>query len=90
MDIIKVRDEIVDAEAVEFSSIPSEKLARLLATQREYNVTIRVLAIVVEMLLKVTGAEQAEIGDAAIQDAPDLKAWRDDPRNAVVIEVARS
>ena len=53
-----------------------EDLAQLLAVKREYGVTVRVLAVVIELLLIEVGGDTVEISDEALADAPDLKAWR--------------
>lgn len=40
--------------------------------------TIRVLAVVVERLLQLTGSKEVQISDALIIDQPDLTAWRNE------------
>lgn len=39
--------------------------------------TIRVLAVLVERLQRLTGCTEVQIFDTAIADQPDLSAWRD-------------
>lgn len=70
-------------------SIDPDELSRLQATAAEYRVTVRVLAIVVERLLVMTGGNSMSITDEALARCPDLRAWRDDPAKAVVVTVSR-
>jgi hypothetical protein len=65
----------------------ADDLSRLRAIEREYRMTLRVLAVVVERLLGE--GEHVVITDEALADTPDLVAWRDEPRKQVVITVAR-
>lgn len=67
----------------------TERIARLVAIEQEYRVTVVVLAIVVEQVLKSTGGVSVEISDEALSNAPDLKAWRNDDRSTVEISVSR-
>lgn len=66
-----------------------DELVRLKAVEREYIVTVRVLAVVVERLLVLTHGKSVSITDEALTACPDLEAYRDDPARAVVISVSR-
>lgn len=46
--------------------------------QDEYDVTVRVLAVLVERLQHLTGSSEVQIADSAVADQPDLTAWRND------------
>lgn len=50
---------------------------RLCDLEVEYDMTIRVLAVVVERLQAATGASEIQIAESAILAQPDLTAWRD-------------
>lgn len=63
------------------------EVARLRQIDREYRVVILVVAILAERLLSVTGGDAVEIADSALHEAPDLRAWRDPDRGAVLIAV---
>ncbi len=65
------------------------ELARLTAVEREYHVTMRVLAVMAERLLALTGGEFVAISDDALADSPDLHAWRNNDTASVLIEVSR-
>ena len=66
-----------------------DELDRLQAIATEYAVTIRVLAVVVELLLAEVGEDTIAISDETLERSPDIKAWRDTVRNQVVITVER-
>ena len=68
---------------------PMTTRAHLLAIQREYYMTVRVLGNAIEQLLRFTGGESLEVTDAALADAPDLDAWRNDDRGSVELTVKR-
>lgn len=51
-------------------------VARLCDLEIEYDMTLRVLAVVVEQLQIVLGAAEIRLADKAITDQPDLTAWR--------------
>ena len=57
--------------------IEAGELAALLRIKAEYEVTIRVVAILVERLLAEVGGDAIEISDANCDNPPDFKAWRD-------------
>lgn len=50
---------------------------RLCDLEVEYDMTVRVLAVVVERLQAATGASEIQIAESAIAAQPDLTAWRD-------------
>lgn len=66
-----------------------DELVRLRAVEREYRVTVNVLAVLAERLLAATHARRIEITDAAYADSPDLTAWRDEPNYMVVLTTTR-
>jgi len=66
---------------------PVDELIRLRAIEREYLVTVRALAVTVDRLVRLVGGTSVEISDEAIQNAPDLRAWRT-RNNTVEISVA--
>lgn len=45
--------------------------------EAEYQMTISVLAVLVERVQRLTGCTEVQIFDTAIADQPDLSAWRD-------------
>lgn len=57
--------------------------------EREYRITVRVLAVAVERLLALTGGDLVEITDQALAGSPDLRAWREPAKSAVLIAVSR-
>lgn len=65
------------------------ELERLRNVEREYRVTVRVLAVVAERLLAVTKAQELEVGADAMLDTPDLDAYLDPGRGVIVIKVSR-
>lgn len=67
-----------------------DELARLRGVQREYSVTIRVLAVIVELLLLEVGGDTILITDETLDKSPDLRAWRVEEKEAVAITVERS
>lgn len=66
-----------------------DELERLRAIKLEYSVTVRVLAVVVELLLAEVGGDTIEISDETLADSPDLRAWRVNERSTVAITVDR-
>lgn len=69
------------------SAVDDAELTRLRQIDREYRVTIIVVAVLAERLLSVTGGDAIEISDSALHEAPDLRAWRDPERKSVMITV---
>ena len=67
-----------------------DQMARLRDLEKEYRVTLLVLSVVAEQLLRNTGGTSVEISDTALADAPDLKAWRNEDRLTVEIAVSRA
>lgn len=61
----------------------------LLRIQREYHSLVRVLGVVIEQLLRITGETGVEISDGALDDAPDLDARRNDSDDGVHVSVQR-
>lgn len=49
---------------------------RLLEIEREHDVTVAVLAILVERLMTAVGAAQLEVEADELEGSPDLTAWR--------------
>lgn len=68
---------------------PIDRLARLIDVEKEYRVTVLVLSIVIEQLLRTTGGTSVEITDEALMDAPDLRAWRNPSLKTVELAVSR-
>lgn len=66
-----------------------DELIRLRALEREYRVTVNVLAVLAERLMAATHASRIEITDEAYADSPDLNAWRDESRYMVVLTTSR-
>lgn len=75
--------------SADLATIDADELDRLRATAREYAMTVRVLAIIVERLLVFTDGRALTITDEAITHPPDLRAWRDEPSHSVIITVNR-
>lgn len=69
--------------------VTDEELDTLLAIKREYSVTVRVLAVVIELLLAEVGGDTIEISDDTLANSPDLKAERIAERNSVAITTTR-
>ena len=64
----------------------TERLERI---EAEYRMTLAALAVVCERLLAKGFATAVVIGDQALNDRPDMVAWRDDAARAIVITVSR-
>lgn len=54
------------------------KVARLADLELEYDMTIRVLSIMVERVQQLTGARVVDVAQSAIDNQPDLTAWRNE------------
>jgi hypothetical protein len=70
-------------------AIDEVELDHLRAVKREYAVTVRVLAVVVELLLAKVGGDTIEISDETLEASPGLNAWRVNDRRCVAITVTR-
>lgn len=70
-------------------TIPQVEHARLRNIEREYAVTVRVLAVVVERAIENANAHGLVVTDEALMNAPDLRAWREQEKYQVVIQVSR-
>ncbi len=68
---------------------PAHRMARLERIEREYLVTMRVLAVIVEQFLRLHAGEWVEISDALLADTPDLHAWRDSAGFRTIIRTER-
>lgn len=68
---------------------PIDRLARLIDVEKEYRVTILVLSVIIEQLLRTTGGQTVEITDQALADAPDLRAWRNPALCTVELTTSR-
>lgn len=66
-----------------------EEWARLKGVEKEYQVTVRVLAVLAERLLALTGGDVVTVTDRALAESPDLNAWRDTAITGVAIAVSR-
>lgn len=56
----------------------AQNVARLCDLEVEYEMTIRVLAVLVERVQQLTGSGEVQISDQAVADQPDLTAWRNE------------
>lgn len=65
------------------------EMASLQAIQREYAVTMRVLAVVVELLLGFTEGDSLAISDEVLVNGPDILAMRNADNNGVELSVFR-
>jgi hypothetical protein len=61
----------------------------LLDLEVEYDMTVRVLAVVVEMVQQLSHATEIHISDSAVVDQPDLTAWRDAEAGIIVLRATR-
>lgn len=66
-----------------------DELVRLRGIEREYRVTVNVLAVIAERLMAATHAVRIEITDQAYANSPDLNAWRDHGVHMVVLTTSR-
>jgi len=57
---------------------------RLCDLEVEYDVTVRVLAVVVERLQRQTRSKEIQVSQQATEDLPDLTAFRDDDGSYVL------
>lgn len=77
------------------ASLPSigeedrRELERLREIDREYRVTLQVLAVLTERYLQASGQAAVIISDLDLADQPDLIAHRDDARRIVSLTVTR-
>lgn len=63
---------------------------RLCDLEVEYDLTLRVLAVLVERVQDLTGGARIDIADAAIYDQPDLSAWRDAESGMICLSAGRA
>lgn len=64
-------------------------VARLCDLEVEYDMTRRVLAVMVERVQQLTGSDEVQVGDDALADLPDLTAWRDEATGAISMHTNR-
>ena len=58
--------------------------------EEEYDMTIRVLAVLVERLQQLTGSAEVQIADRLVTgDLPDLTAWRNEDTATISLTTAR-
>lgn len=57
--------------------------------RNEYHVTMRVLAVLVERVLELTGSEIIELDETVVTNAPDLHAFMDEHRRVIGLKVTR-
>lgn len=67
----------------------AQDVARLVNVEIEYDLTLRVLAVMVERVQELTGADEIQISDQAIYDRPDLSAWRNAAKRTICLKTAR-
>jgi hypothetical protein len=53
-----------------------QQVSHLADLEVEYDMTISVLAVLVERLQQLTGSGEVQISDEALINRPDLTAWR--------------
>ena len=61
---------------------------RLCDLEVEYDMTVRVLAVLVEQQQRLTRTDEIRVSDADVLDQPDLTAWRD-PAGFTVMKATR-
>ena len=54
-----------------------KSVERLCDLEVEYDMTVRVLAVLVETVQRLTRTSEIRVYDADVADQPDLTAWRD-------------
>lgn len=59
------------------SPAPDAEAARLAELESERSLHLRLLAVVIEQLLRATEADQVEISRLALSEARPLQAWND-------------
>lgn len=74
---------------MDLTEIDPDELDRLRIIEAEYSVTVKVLAVVVELFMAAAAGDSIEITDSAVHDAPELQAWRVKDHGSVVITVNR-
>lgn len=62
---------------------------RLCDLEVEYDLTVRVLAVMVERVQQLTGADEVHVEPAALDEQPDLTAWRVEPDGAICLRAGR-
>lgn len=64
---------------------------RLKSIEAEYKITIQVVAVLAQALLKTAGRKivsaEIRLDDDTLLNAPELRAWRDDERRQTVITI---
>jgi hypothetical protein len=65
-----------------------KSVERLCDLEVEYDMTIRVLAVCVELLQGQMRQDEIRVSDAQVTDQPDLTAWRD-PAGYTVMKATR-
>ena len=66
-----------------------KSVERLLDLEVEYDMTVRVLAVLVEMNQQLSRSDEIHISDDALLDQPDLTAWRDAQTGTITLKATR-
>lgn len=65
-----------------------KSVERLCDLEVEYDMTVRVLAVCVELLQQALRQGEIRVSDTEVGDQPDLTAWRD-PSGYTVLKATR-
>lgn len=65
-----------------------KSVERLCDLEVEYDMTVRVLAVLVEREQRLTRMGEIHVSDADLADQPDLTAWRD-PSGFIALKATR-
>jgi hypothetical protein len=68
---------------------PVQTISRLTDLEVEYDMTLRVVSVLVERLQKLTGTREVQIPDAEVMDQPDLMAWRTAGEKSISLTTSR-
>jgi hypothetical protein len=65
-----------------------DELHRLKSVEAEYRITVRVVAVLAELLLAGNPyLSEIRVNDAALYDSPEMVAWRDEKNHQTVITI---
>lgn len=67
----------------------AKRLAYLVDLEVEYDMTIRLLAVLVERVQEITGADEIQVSDQTVADQPDLSAWRNLSEHTICMKTVR-
>jgi hypothetical protein len=66
-----------------------KSVERLLDLEVEYDMTVRVLAVLVEQVQHLSRSDEIHISDETLLDQPDLTAWRDAKSGVITLKATR-